>query len=207
MKAVDGLSLRIGAGETVALVGELGCGKSLSALSIMRLLPDPPARIVGGAVQLNGRDIVPVTEETMLDIRGKEYRHALPGPDELAEPGDHCREADRRGPDHAHRSRPRPGTRPRPRIARAGRHARRRPPARRLSARALGRHVPARGDRARVRLQPLGADRRRADHGARRHRAIAGAPAVEGLQADGAWPCCSSPTISASSPKPPTASW
>ena len=38
----------------------------------MRLLPDPPARIVGGAVQLNGRDIVPVTEETMLDIRGKE---------------------------------------------------------------------------------------------------------------------------------------
>ncbi len=72
MKAVDGLSLRIGAGETVALVGESGCGKSLSALSIMRLLPDPPARIIGGAVQLNGRDIVPVSEETMLDIRGKE---------------------------------------------------------------------------------------------------------------------------------------
>ena len=72
MKAVDGLSLRIGAGETVALVGESGCGKSLSALSIMRLLPDPPARIVGGAVQLNGRDLVPVSEETMLDIRGKE---------------------------------------------------------------------------------------------------------------------------------------
>ena len=51
MKAVDGLSLAVGAGETVALVGESGCGKSLSALSIMRLLPDPPARIVGGAVQ------------------------------------------------------------------------------------------------------------------------------------------------------------
>ena len=49
MKAVDGLSLTVGAGETVALVGESGCGKSLSALSIMRLLPDPPARIVGGA--------------------------------------------------------------------------------------------------------------------------------------------------------------
>src|SRR5882757_122513 len=72
MKAVDGLSLAVGAGETVALVGESGCGKSLSALSIMRLLPDPPARIVGGAVQLNGRNIVPVSEETMLDIRGKE---------------------------------------------------------------------------------------------------------------------------------------
>ena len=72
MKAVDGLSLSVSAGETVALVGESGCGKSLSALSIMRLLPDPPARIVGGTVSLNGRDIVAASEETMLDIRGKE---------------------------------------------------------------------------------------------------------------------------------------
>ena len=72
MKAVDGLSLSVGAGETMALVGESGCGKSLSALSIMRLLPDPPARIVGGTVGLNGRDIVALPEEAMLDIRGRE---------------------------------------------------------------------------------------------------------------------------------------
>jgi peptide/nickel transport system ATP-binding protein len=72
IKAVDGLSLSVGAGETVALVGESGCGKSLSALSIMRLLPDPPARLVGGSVKLNGRDIVAVSESAMLDIRGKE---------------------------------------------------------------------------------------------------------------------------------------
>ena len=72
MKAVDGLSLKVAAGETVALVGESGCGKSLSALSIMRLLPDPPARIVGGTVKLNGRDLVALPEESMLDIRGKE---------------------------------------------------------------------------------------------------------------------------------------
>ncbi|MBM3650869.1 MAG: ABC transporter ATP-binding protein [Alphaproteobacteria bacterium] len=72
MKAVDGLSLTVGAGETVALVGESGCGKSLTALSIMRLLPDPPARIVGGSVALNGRDIVALSEEAMLDVRGKE---------------------------------------------------------------------------------------------------------------------------------------
>ena len=72
MKAVDGLSLKVAAGETVALVGESGCGKSLSALSIMRLLPDPPARIVGGTVRLNGRDLVALPEESMLEIRGKE---------------------------------------------------------------------------------------------------------------------------------------
>ncbi len=72
MKAVDGLSLSVAAGETVALVGESGCGKSLSALSIMRLLPDPPARIVGGEVRLNGRDLMPMPEEALLDIRGKE---------------------------------------------------------------------------------------------------------------------------------------
>jgi len=72
MKAVDGISLAVGAGETVALVGESGCGKSLTALSIMRLLPDPPARIVGGQVILNGRDLVALPEQAMLDIRGKE---------------------------------------------------------------------------------------------------------------------------------------
>ena len=72
MKAVDGLSLTVGAGETVALVGESGCGKSLSALSIMRLLPDPPARIVGGSVSLNGRDLVALPEPAMPDIRGRE---------------------------------------------------------------------------------------------------------------------------------------
>ena len=72
MKAVDGLSLSVDAGETVALVGESGCGKSLSALSIMRLLPDPPARIVGGEVWLNGRNLVPLPEEAMLEVRGKE---------------------------------------------------------------------------------------------------------------------------------------
>ena len=72
MKAVDGLSLAVGQGETVALVGESGCGKSLSALSVMRLLPNPPARIVGGEVKLNGRDLVVLPEEAMLDIRGKE---------------------------------------------------------------------------------------------------------------------------------------
>jgi peptide/nickel transport system ATP-binding protein len=72
LRAVDGLSLSVARGETVALVGESGCGKSLSALSIMRLLPDPPARIVGGEVRLGGRDLVALPEEAMLGIRGRE---------------------------------------------------------------------------------------------------------------------------------------
>ena len=50
LPAVDGLSLTVFPGETVAMVGESGCGKSLTALAVMRLLPWPPARIVGGAV-------------------------------------------------------------------------------------------------------------------------------------------------------------
>jgi peptide/nickel transport system ATP-binding protein len=72
MTAVESMSLGVGVGETVALVGESGCGKSLTALSIMRLLPDPPARITAGAVVLNGRDLVALPEEAMLDIRGRE---------------------------------------------------------------------------------------------------------------------------------------
>src|SRR5471032_1813525 len=83
MKAVDGLSLSVGAGETVALVGESGCGKSLSALSIMRLLPEPPARLIGGSVALNGRDIVPLRRGHARDPR-QGNRHDLPGSDELA---------------------------------------------------------------------------------------------------------------------------
>ena len=179
MKAVDGLSLAVGAGETVALVGESGCGKSLSALSIMRLLPDPPARIVGGAVKLNGRDIVPVSEETMLDIRGKEIGMIFQDPMSSLNPVATVEKQIAEVLTDPHRPRPRPGARPRPRAAGAGRHARRGAAARRLSAPALGRHVPARGDRHGDRLQPLGADRRRADHGARRHGAGAGARAAE----------------------------
>jgi oligopeptide/dipeptide ABC transporter ATP-binding protein len=72
LKAVDKLTLTVPAGQTVGLVGESGCGKSLSALSIMRLLPEPPARIVGGEVWLNGRNLAALPENAMLDVRGKE---------------------------------------------------------------------------------------------------------------------------------------
>ena len=70
IKAVDDVSFSLGAGETLAVVGESGCGKSMTALSIMRLVPDPPGRIVGGQVRLEGRDLLALDEAAMRDVRG-----------------------------------------------------------------------------------------------------------------------------------------
>ena len=72
VKAVDGVSFDIREGETVAVVGESGCGKSVSALSIMRLVPYPPGRIVGGEIWFNGNDLLTVNNEEMRQVRGKE---------------------------------------------------------------------------------------------------------------------------------------
>src|SRR5882757_3367459 len=69
-KAVDDVSFNVRRGETLAIVGESGCGKSVSALSIMRLVPDPPGRIVGGSVVLEGTDLLALDEEKMRAIRG-----------------------------------------------------------------------------------------------------------------------------------------
>jgi ABC-type antimicrobial peptide transport system ATPase subunit len=63
VKAIDGISYEVGEGETVAVVGESGCGKSVDALSILRLIPSPPGRIVGGSVHFNGRNLLTLSEE------------------------------------------------------------------------------------------------------------------------------------------------
>src|SRR5712664_550259 len=70
VKAVDGVSYALEEGETLGLVGESGCGKSVSALSIMRLVPDPPGRIVGGTILLEGTDLLGLDEAKMREIRG-----------------------------------------------------------------------------------------------------------------------------------------
>src|SRR5499425_3195042 len=70
VKAVDGVSYTLEEGETLAIVGESGCGKSVSALSIMRLVPDPPGRIVGGTILLEGTDLLGLDEAEMRQIRG-----------------------------------------------------------------------------------------------------------------------------------------
>jgi peptide/nickel transport system ATP-binding protein len=69
-RAVDGVSFSVAAGETVGIVGESGCGKSVTALSILRLLPPRLARIVGGAVRFEGRDLLGLDQAAMRDIRG-----------------------------------------------------------------------------------------------------------------------------------------
>ena len=71
VKAVDDVSFRIEAGEVLGLVGESGCGKSVTALSLMRLVP-PPGRIVGGEILFKGRDLLALTEPQMRKLRGSE---------------------------------------------------------------------------------------------------------------------------------------
>ena len=72
MRAVDGVSFAVERGKTLGIVGESGCGKSVTALSIMRLLPEPPARIVGGSITFDGRDLTKLQEKTLEDVRGAE---------------------------------------------------------------------------------------------------------------------------------------
>jgi oligopeptide/dipeptide ABC transporter ATP-binding protein len=72
VRAVEGMTYTVRAGETVALVGESGCGKSVSALSVMRLVSAPAGRIVGGQVLFQGRDLLALDEESMRHIRGRE---------------------------------------------------------------------------------------------------------------------------------------
>ena len=70
LRVVDGVSLSICAGETVCLVGESGCGKSVTALSIARLIPSPPAQYVGGEILLNGSDVLKMSKKELRNIRG-----------------------------------------------------------------------------------------------------------------------------------------
>jgi len=72
VRAVDGVSYTLKAGETLGVVGESGCGKSVTALSILRLVANPPGRIVGGAVRFEGRNLLEVSEPEMERIRGNE---------------------------------------------------------------------------------------------------------------------------------------
>src|SRR5215469_3502203 len=70
LRAIDGISLSINAGETVSLVGESGCGKTVTALSIGRLVPSPPANYVSGEILLDGKDVLQLPQKELQKIRG-----------------------------------------------------------------------------------------------------------------------------------------
>ncbi|WP_394838219.1 ABC transporter ATP-binding protein [Pendulispora rubella] len=72
VRAVDGVSFDIGPGQTVGVVGESGCGKSVTALSLLRLIPSPPGTIESGSIELRGMDLLRLTEREMRDVRGNE---------------------------------------------------------------------------------------------------------------------------------------
>src|SRR5215472_15464683 len=68
VRAVDGVSFHVTPGETLAVVGESGCGKSVTALSVLRLIPSPPGRIVSGTIRFAGRDLLDLSEAAMRDV-------------------------------------------------------------------------------------------------------------------------------------------
>ena len=72
VKAVNGISFQLLPGETLGIVGESGCGKSITAMSVMRLIPTPPGKIVDGQVVFQGKDILKMSDEQVRDIRGND---------------------------------------------------------------------------------------------------------------------------------------
>ena len=71
-RVIDDLDISLNAGEMLGIVGESGCGKSMTALSIMGLVPSPPGRIAGGAIRLDGEDLLQATERRLRQVRGNE---------------------------------------------------------------------------------------------------------------------------------------
>ena len=68
VKAVDGQSYHVESGETVAVVGESGCGKSVSALAILGLVPSPPGRVTGGTIKFDGRDLLTLGDDDAVQV-------------------------------------------------------------------------------------------------------------------------------------------
>ena len=80
VKAVDGVSFKLRQGETLGIVGESGCGKTVTALSLLRLVPKPAGRIVGGEILLNGEDLLQKSDEEMRHVRGRQISMILQDP-------------------------------------------------------------------------------------------------------------------------------
>ena len=90
VRAVEGLSFHINPGETVAIVGESGCGKSVTSMSILRLVPTPPGKIAG-RILFQGRDLLRVPDSEMRKLRGNDISMIFQEPMTSAGPGVHRR--------------------------------------------------------------------------------------------------------------------
>ena len=97
VQAVDGVDLSIDRGETLGVVGESGCGKTVTAMSVLKLIPMPPGKIVAGQILYQGRDLVPLEHRRDGPHPRQGHRDGVPGADDLAQSGLHHRRADRRG--------------------------------------------------------------------------------------------------------------
>ena len=84
VKAVDGVSFNLSQGETLGIVGESGCGKTMTALSLLRLVPQPAGRIVSGEILLNGQDILTISEKEMRELLGRQISMILQDPQTLS---------------------------------------------------------------------------------------------------------------------------
>ena len=171
VRAVDGISFAIEKGKTLGIVGESGCGKSVTALSIMGLIPKPPAKIVSGEVLFGGRDLTTLSERQLEDVRGREIAMIFQDPMTSLNPtltiGTQITETIRRHYDvpQSQANKKAIELLEEVRIPRASERLKDYP------HRFSGRHAPARDDRHRALLRPEAADRGRADDRARRDRA------------------------------------
>ncbi len=86
VKAVDGVNFVVTRGESMGLVGESGCGKTVTAYSLMRLVPDPPGKIVSGQISFKGKDLLTFSEKEMRQVRGKEISMVFQEPSSAMNP-------------------------------------------------------------------------------------------------------------------------
>ena len=174
VKAVQHVNISVAKGETLGIVGESGSGKSVTSYAVMRIL-DRAGRIAEGSVMFSGIDVKAASEDEMRDLRGREMSMIFQNPRAALNPirkvGEQIEDVLRQ---HVQQS---TVTDRGEKAIEALEQVQIARPARalpRLSVRAVRRHVPARGDRARARLQSAAADRGRADHRPRRHHAEGG---------------------------------
>ena len=183
-RAVDGVSFHVEEGETLAVVGESGCGKSVTANSILRLIPEPPGKIAG-SIRFRGTDLLQLSDKEMRRVRGNDISMIFQEPMTSLNPvltiGRQLGETLRL---HQRVSRREADDRAMEMLQLVGISGDQAAPDR-ISASALRRHAPARDDRHRAVVPAQAADRRRADHRARRHHPGADPGPHEGPEIQG----------------------